>query len=119
MKNIFIGFLVLNLLFEGLTGVLLVAGSLGAQADMPTDGMNWMMNYGFAALAVASAILWIWPDRSNRHAVGAVLGILLVFHLMLCASIAIQGGQLLYVAIHGAMAALALFLYVKRSAYTA
>jgi len=118
MKNLFIGFLVLNLLLEGLAAVFLISGPQGALSVAKADGMMWAMNYGFAAVAIASAVFWVWPGRNNRQVVGAVLGILVVFHAALLVSVAIQGNQVPYVVIHGSMAALAAILYATRSTYT-
>ena len=118
MKKVFVGFLVLNFLLEGLAAVFLIGGPQGVFSDAQSDGMMWAMNYGFAAAAIASAIFWIWPGRDNRQAVGAVLGILLAFHAMIFVSFAIQGDQIPYVLVHGVMAVFAVVLYAKRSAYT-
>ena len=119
MKKIFAGFLVLNILLEGLAASYLIAGPLGigSEAHSP-DGILWAANYGFAAIAIASAIFWIWPGRDNRQAVAAVLGILLTFHAMISVSSAIQGDQIIPMVVHGVMAALAMFLYSQRSRFT-
>lgn len=119
MKNIFVGFLVLNLLIEGLAAAFLIGGPQGILSDAQSpDGILWAANYGFAAIAIASAIFWIWPSRDSRAAVGAVLGILLTFHAMVFVSFAIQGNQLPPTVIHAVMAALAIVLYLQRSKYT-
>jgi len=118
VKKVFVGYLVLNLLLEGLAAVFLIGGPQGVLSDAQADGMMWAMNYGFAAIAIASTIFWIWPGRDNRQAVGAVLGILFVFHAMIFVSVAIQGDQIPYVLVHGVMAVFAIFLYAKRSGYT-
>ena len=119
MKKLFVGFLVLNLLLEGLAAAFLIAGPQGILSDAQSpDGILWAANYGFAAIAIASAIFWIWPSRDNRQAVGAVLGILLTFHAMIFVSFATQGNQIPPMVIHGVMAALAIVLYSQRSKYT-
>lgn len=60
MKKIFLGFLVLNLLLEGLAAALLIGGPQGILSDAQSpDGVLWAANYGFAAIAIASAIFWI------------------------------------------------------------
>lgn len=119
MNKIFVGFLILNVLIEGLAAAFLIGGPQGifSNAQSP-DGILWAANYGFAAIAFASAIFWIWPSRDNHGAVGAVLGILLTFHAMVFVSFAIQGNQLPPMVIHGVMAALAIVLYSQRSKYT-
>ena len=119
MKKIFAGFLVFNLLLEGLAAAFLISGPQGILSDAHSpDGILWAANYGFAAIAIASAIFWIWPARDNRQAVGAVLGILLMFHTMVFVSLAIQGNQIPAIVVHGVMAALAIFLYSQRSKFT-
>ena len=118
MKNIFTGFLVLNLLLEGVAAVTLIGGSLGIFSIPQLEAGMWAMNYGFAAAAIASAIFWVWPHRDSRQAVGAVLGILLTFHAMVFISFAIQGDQMPPMVIHGVMAAIAIFLHSQRSKYT-
>lgn len=53
MKNLFIGFLVLNFLLEGLAAVILISGPQGALAVANADGMMWAMAV-FAALLYAT-----------------------------------------------------------------
>ena len=115
MKIFFLTVLVLNLLFEGAAGVALITGPQGAFSDFrPEDGM-WAMNYGFAALAVASVVFWVWPHRTDRKAVGVLLGFLMTFHTLLCIALAIPGNQFGAMAIHGTMAVLCLFLFTQKS----
>jgi len=119
VKKIFVGFLVLNLLLEGLAAALLIGGPQGILTHgQQSDGILWAANYGFAAIAIASTVFWIWPHRDNRQVVGAVLGILLTFHTMVFVSFAIQGVQIPAMVIHALMAATAMFLYSQRSKYT-
>ena len=115
MRVFFISFLVLNLLLECVAAIFLIGGPAGAFLDVHPENGNWVMNYGFAAIAIASAIFWVWPGRDNILAVGSVLGILFTFHTLLFVSFAIQGNQMAYMIVHGAMAALAAFLYSQRS----
>jgi hypothetical protein len=119
VKKIFVGFLVLNLLLEGLTAVFLIGGPQGIRSDAQShDGILWAANYGFGAIAIASAIFWVWPNRDSHQTVGAVLGILLTFHTLIFVSFAIQGDQIPPMLIHAVMAAIAIFLYLQRSKYT-
>ena len=119
MKKLFVGFLVLNVLLEGLAAAFLVGGSQGIlSVTQQFYGDMWAANYGFAAIAIASAIFWIWPHRENRQVVSAVLGIRLTFHTMVFVSFVIQGDQIPPTVIHGVMAAIAIVLYSKRSKYT-
>jgi len=119
VRKIFVGFLVLNLLLEGLAAALLIGGPQGILSDAQSpDGVLWAANYGFAAIAIASTIFWIWPNRDSRQVVGAVLGILLTFHTLIFVSFAIQGDQIPPMVIHAVMAAIAIVLYSQRSKYT-
>ena len=115
MKIFFVAFLVVNLIFEGLAGVGLILGEQGVMAATHTTDSMWGMNYGFGAFAIASAVFWLWPNRSDAKAVGSVLGILLTFHTLLCISLAIAGNQIPGMVIHGIMAVLSLVLLTQRS----
>ena len=75
------------------------------------------MVYGFAALAIATPIFWVWSYRTRREAVGPVLGVLLTFHALVAVAFSIQGNQLPLVIGHGLMAAFAIYLYSQRSAW--
>ena len=112
MKYLFIVLLVLNFLTETLAAVSLIGGPEGlAAAGM---GGQWSMHYGFAALAIASASLWVWPHRTNRAAVTAVLGILLVFHVGLFISLTAAGDQAVGMVLHAVLAVLALVAFTQR-----
>jgi hypothetical protein len=74
VKKAFVEFLVSNLLLEWLAAAILIGGPLGVLHDTKSpDGISWAANYGFAAIAIGSAIFWIWPYRDNHKAVAAVL----------------------------------------------
>ena len=64
MKIVFTIFLILNVFTEALAAISLIGGPDGITAA--GKGNLWSMHYGFAALAIASASLWIWPYR-RRH----------------------------------------------------
>lgn len=114
LKIFFLTVLVLNFLFEALAGVSLIFGPQGVLSDFrPADGM-WAMNYGFAALAVASVVFWTWPHRTNARVVGTVLGFLTTFHFLLAVSLAIPGNQFGAMMTHGIMGVLCLFLLTQR-----
>ena len=115
MKNFFTGYLVLNFILEGLAAITLIGATLGLFSIEQLESGTWSMNYGFAAIAIASAILWVWPHRARREAVGPVLGILLSFHTLVFVSFAIQGNQVQPTIVHGVMAVLAIYLYSQRS----
>lgn len=115
MKNLFTTYLVLNLVLEGIAAVTLIGAGLGLLTIAQLENGLWSMNYGFAAIAIASALFWVWPHRSKREVVGPVLGILLAFHALVSVSFAIQGAQVPPMVVHGVMALLGLFLYARRS----
>jgi hypothetical protein len=119
VKNFFVSFLVLNLLLEGMAAGFLIAGPQGVLSDVQTpDGILWSANYGFGAMAIASAIFWIWPHRGSRAAVASVLGILMTFHALVFVSFAMQGNHLSPMMAHGVMAVVAIFLYTQRSRFS-
>lgn len=115
MQLLFVIVLVLNLLVEGFAAFSLIAGPGGLSAAGTGD--QWSMHYGFAAVAIASASLWIWPRRTDLHAVTAVLGILLVFHTGLAVSLATAGDQQVGMVIHVVLAALSLVAFARRSSW--
>lgn len=115
MKIFFIVVLVLNFLFETLAGVLLISGPTGLAAETwAAEGM-WGMNYGFAALAIASMVFWVWPLRTNLAAVSLALGVLITFHVGLTISLAIPGNQMGGMIAHAIMAVLCIVAYTQRS----
>ena len=119
MKIFFTVFLVLNLLFEGMAAVFLIGGPGGIRADvMPETGM-WAMNYGFAAFAIASAIVWMWPYRTDLGAVSVGLGVLMTFHIALSISLHIPGNQMGPAILHTVMAIMAVVLYSQRRKWCA
>jgi hypothetical protein len=73
------------------------------------------MHYGFAAAAIASASLWLWPVRTDRRAVTAVLGILMVFHAGIFVSLTTAGDQQAGMIIHAVLTALCVVLMTFRS----
>ena len=117
MKKLFTTYLVLNLILEGIAAVTLIGAGLGLFAIAGLESGMWSMNYGFAAIAIASALVWVWPHRSKRDVVGPVLGILLAFHALVSVSFAIEGTQPPSIIVHGIMALLGLFLYTRRSTW--
>lgn len=115
MKGFFTGILVLNLLIEGMAAVSLLAGAEGVMAQSRPDHGMWPMNYGFAALAIATMVLWIWPYRDNYAAVSTALGFLMTFHTGLFISLLLSGEQMVGMVLHGIMAVLCVFAFVQRS----
>lgn len=113
MKIFFTVFLVLHTLTELMAAVSLIGGPEGISAA--GLGGQWSMHYGFAALALASASLWVWPYRSNRAAVTAVLGVLMIFHIGILVSLTAAGDQQVGMVLHSVLAVLAVVLFSLRS----
>lgn len=114
MKTYFSVILILNVLFEGLAAAALIFAPQSALA--PGDGVTWARNYGFAALAMASTSLWLWPYRSNLQAVTAMCGVLVVFHAGLCLSLFIAGGDSVGAGVaHGVLGVLFLVAFLQRN----
>jgi len=117
MKKLFTTYLVLNLILEGVAAVTLIGAGLGLITIAQLESGMWSMNYGFAVIAIATALFWVWPHRSKREVVGPVLGILLAFHALVSVSFAIQGTEVPSIVVHGIMALLGIFLYTQRSTW--
>ncbi len=115
MKRCFTTYLVMNLFLETLAAITLIGGAMGFFSVGGFEAGMWAMNYGFAALTMATAIFWVWPFRSTQAAVESVLGILLTFHALISVSFAIQGNQEVPVVIHAVMAVLAIYCYSQRT----
>ena len=113
MKIAFVVILVFNLLLETMASVSLIAGPGGVSAA--GSGNMWSMHYGFAALAIASIGLWVWPHRSNLAAVTTVLGILATFHTGLSVSLALAGDQTGGMIAHIFLSISCLFLFTQRA----
>lgn len=105
----------MHLLLETLAAITLIGGAMGLFAVGGFEAGMWALNYGFAAIAVASAVFWVWPHRSTHAAVELVLGIILTFHVLISVSFAIQGNQEAAVVVHAVMAILAIYLYSQRA----
>ncbi len=117
MRIAFSVLLVLNLLLEGMASATLIFGPQGI--DAPGLGNQWSMHYGFAALAIASASVWLWTQRFNLDAVTPVLGILFLFHTGLMVSLAIAGDQPEGMIAHTIMAVGCLACIVTRKSWCA
>jgi len=107
--------LVLNVLLEGLASATLIFGPDGVSAA--GQGAQWSMHYGFAAFAIASASLWLWPRRFLLDAVTPVLGILFIFHTGLAASLATAGDQQGGLIAHCIMSAACLACFATRKSW--
>ena len=112
MKIVFNIVLILNLLTEAMAATFLIGGPEGIAAA--GKGGMWSMHYGFAALAIASMTIWIWPYRTNLKAVTAILGVLLTFHTGLFISLTLAGDQMPGMIIHAVMATLCIIVFTQR-----
>ena len=63
MKILLMVTLVLHLLMELMAAVALIGGPEGV--GNAGAGNMWSMHYGFAALAIASISVWVWPKRTD------------------------------------------------------
>ena len=113
MKALLIVVLILNALTETLAAAMLIGGPNGVQAA--GAGEMWSMHYGFAAVAIASIGLWVWPYRRQLAPVSVALGILLTFHSGLFVSLALAGDQAAGVVVHALLAVLCLLLFLRRA----
>ena len=114
MKIFFSVVLVLNLLMEAMAAIMLISNPEAQGEALATA--TWARNYGFAALAIASASIWPWPARDRLAAVTPVAGTLLVFHVGLTISLSLAGGENLGPAgLHGVMALLFAVSFALRS----
>ncbi len=108
MKKIVVVLLGLHALVEGLIGALMVVSPrLLAPAAAPSE-LGVMTTYGFAALTMALAVAWLWPQRRNIAVLGTVLGLLATFHTGLSVAmimLAINGASVVTVFVHVIFAA--------------
>jgi len=107
--------LVLNALAELLAATTLIGGPAGIQAA--GSGEMWSMHYGFAALAIASLSIWIWPHRYNLRVVTPALLTLSVFHTGLCLSLTLAGDQPQGMVLHAVLAVLFVTLLATRKVF--
>ena len=108
--------IVLSALTEIMAAVTLIGGPEGV-ANAGAGNM-WSMHYGFAALAIASLSLWIWPRRKNADANAVALGVLITFHTGLFISLALAGDQAVGMVLHGILAALSMVVFARRGDLT-
>lgn len=117
MKVAFAVFLVLHFLTETMAAVSLIGGPQGVMAA--GTGNQWSMHYGFAALALASASLWLWRSRHVLAAVTPVLGVLMIFHCGVLTSLILAGDQQVGVVLHSILAVFAIVLFIQRGRWCA
>lgn len=112
MKMVWNLVIILSGLTELLAAVSLIAGPEGVSAA--GSGNMWSMHYGFAALAVASLSVWVWPKRYQRDAIAVTLGVFLTFHTGLCLSLALAGDQPVGLVLHGIVGLLSWIVFFNR-----
>ena len=113
MRVLFAILLILHLLMETMAAVALIGGPEGISAA--GQGAQWSMHYGFAALAMASVSLWVWPRRDDLSAVTVALGLLATFHAGLTISLAVAGDQQGGMISHAVLAVISLVLITQRT----
>ena len=113
MRVLFMVLLIAHLLMETMAAVALIGGPHGISEV--GQGAQWSMHYGFAALAMASVSLWVWPRRNDLAAVTVALGLLLTFHAGLTVSLAVAGDQVGGTISHAVLAAISLLLITQRT----
>ena len=117
MRKLLIAVLIANALFEGLVGALLVISPVSAVPDGNAVGIAFAVNYGFAALTIASIVFWAWREKDNLQTMGVVLGILSTFHsgltIATAMTISAESGAAPTI-VHGIMAVLCWFLFFNR-----
>ncbi len=115
MKKLYSAVLIANLLIEGIGASALLMAPEFLVDTGNASAMLWAWNYGFVALGVGSAVFWAWPHRDSFAAVGAVLGILLSFHLAIAIALLIKDALFVDVVLHSAFAVVCLYLFIQRS----
>lgn len=115
MKKLLNIMLILNFFTEAPAGVLLVFSPASVLPAGQIEGAIWARNYGVAALAMASMVLWLWPHRDNYATTGVVLGFLMGFHTALTAALLTAESLLAAAALHSILAALCIVLYFQRA----
>lgn len=113
MRMLFNVLLAFNFLVEAMAAASLIGGPEGLAAA--GKGEMWSMHYGFAALAIASVSLWIWPYKRDPTAVTVALGLLLTFHTGLTLSLAAAGDQPVGLVLHIVLASLSALLFARRA----
>lgn len=117
MRKLFTGLLVVNLLFEGLVGLVLILGIDMDGNDALGVNSPWAMDYGFAAIVFASMIFWVWSKRNSLETATLALGILASFHtgLAISTGIAVGSGDPAAASFtHGLLAVISIWLFIKR-----
>jgi hypothetical protein len=115
MRKLYLVLLVLNLLSEVWIGaILLIKPGTGEALGTHTA---WATDYGFAALAIASMIFWVWRYRYVSNVAGVALGILTLFHLGtgIATALAVPDGDPIAApVIHGVLAIMSIALLLTR-----
>ena len=104
------------IILSGLTELMAAATLIGGPGGVSAAGSGnmWSMHYGFAALAIASLSVWIWPRRHEVEAIAVALGVLITFHTGLLISLTLAGDQPVGMILHGVLAVLSLTVFFNR-----
>lgn len=117
MKKLLIVAFIAHVLLEGLVGALLIIAPYKITPHADAASLTFVINYGFAALAMASVVFWGWSGRDNYRIMGAVLGILATFHTGLTIAsgmMLVEDGSPAVLVIHAVMAVLFWLLFARR-----
>ncbi|WP_439135584.1 hypothetical protein [Pseudomaricurvus sp.] len=117
MKKLLLVAFVLHVLLEGLVGVLLIVAPYKVAPHADPLSLTFVINYGFAAVTMASVVFWGWSGRDNFRIMGVALGILATFHTALAAASTMmlaEGGSPAVLVIHAVMAVLFWLLFARR-----
>ena len=112
MKILLMVTLVLHFLMELMAAVALIGGPEGI--GNAGAGNMWSMHYGFAALAIASISVWVWPKRTDAGVLIVALSFLLLFHYGLTLSLYLAGDQAGGMIGHAVLGVLCTILFFRR-----
>lgn len=117
MKKLLIVVFIAHVLLEGLVGALLIVAPYKITPHADAASLAFVINYGFAALAMASVVFWGWAGRNNFRIMGVVLGILATFHTGLAVAsgmMLVEEGSPAVLVIHAVLAVLFWLLFARR-----
>lgn len=118
MKKLLIAVGLFHLLSEGLVGLTMLFSPATILPEGSAQELSFVMSYGAAAVAMATAVLWAWPQRNHYTVMGVVLGLLACFHTAVMVALllaAAMGGNPVFVGVvHGIVAALFWLLFARR-----
>ena len=121
MRYFFLLVLFLHVVMEGGLGLVIAVSPRTLTPDAATAELAFVLNYGFAAIAMATVVAWYWPHRSTPLATTITLGILATFHTaeaLAGVQVARFGGGPQIIYSHGAFAIAFWVLWSQRGKLT-